>query len=381
MRFKLGLIVNPYAGLGGSVGLKGSDGAAIRDEALARGAEPRALVRMARALTVIAPFRDQITIFCFAGDMGETTARSVDFNTVVIGSAQHEPTQAEDTCAAVDALLNEGVDLILFAGGDGTARLIADKVKTKQPVLGVPCGVKMHSGVYAIAPEAAGEIVKQLLTGTLVNIAERDVKDIDEEAFRNGQVRARFYGTLWVPEDSQYLQQVKNAGTERDELAQLDVAQEMIDQLDPETLYIVGPGSTTHVFLEQLGVEGTLLGVDVLLNGELLACDLGAHALMNCIEQHQGAVKIIVTAIGGQGHILGRGNQQLTPAILRRVGKENIHIIAARGKILALQGRPLLVDTHDPELDRSFCGFHPVITGYRETIMYPIGYSVELTQS
>lgn len=380
MQFKLGLIINPYAGLGGSVGLKGSDGAAIRDEALARGAEPRALVRMARALSVIESFREQITIFCFAGDMGETTARSLGFNVTIIGAAQHEPTQAEDTCAAVDAILNVGVDLILFAGGDGTARLIADKVKTKQPVLGVPCGVKMHSGVYAIAPEAAGEIVKQLLNGDLVNIAERDVKDIDEDAFRNGQVRARFYGTLWVPEDSKFLQQVKNAGTERDELTQLDVAQEMIDQLDSETLYIVGPGSTTHLFLQQLGLEGTLLGVDLLLNNELLAYDVSAHALLTYLGQHHGAVKIIVTAIGGQGHILGRGNQQLTPEILRRVGKENIHVIAARGKILALNGRPLLVDTHDPELDRAFCGFHPVITGYRETIMYPIGYSSDSVQ-
>lgn len=375
MQFKLGLIINPYAGLGGSVGLKGSDGAAIRDEALARGAEPRALVRMARALSVIEPYREHITIFCFAGDMGESTAHGLGFNTVVIGSAKYEPTQAEDTCAAVDALLRENVDLILFAGGDGTARLIADSIKTKQPVLGVPCGVKMHSGVYAIAPEAAGEIVKQLLTGTLVNIAERDVKDIDEEAFRHGQVRARFYGTLWVPEDSQYLQQVKNAGTERDELAQLDVAQEMIDQLDSETLYIVGPGSTTHLFLQQLGLEGSLLGVDLLLDNQLLACDLSAQALLDHLDNHQGDVKIIVTAIGGQGHIFGRGNQQITPSILRRVGKENIHIIAARGKILALHGRPLLVDSHDPELDRAFSGFHPVITGYRETIMYPIGYS------
>lgn len=377
MQFKLGLIINPYAGLGGSVGLKGSDGADIRDEALARGAEPRALVRMARALSVIESFREQITIFCFAGDMGESTARSLGFDVTVIGSAQHDPTQAEDTCAAAAAILNEGVDLILFAGGDGTARLIADSIKTKQPVLGVPCGVKMHSGVYAIAPEAAGEIVKQLLAGTLVNIAERDVKDIDEEAFRHGQVRARFYGTLWVPEDSQFLQQVKNAGTERDELAQLDVAQEMIDQLDSETLYIVGPGSTTHLFLQQLGLDGSLLGVDLLLNNELLACDLSAQSLLAYLNQHHGNVKIIVTAIGGQGHIFGRGNQQLTPEILRHVGKENIHIIAARGKILALNGRPLLVDTNDPQLDKQFGGYRPVITGYRETIIYPVGYAAE----
>ncbi len=375
--FKLGLIVNPYAGLGGSVGLKGSDGDAIRAEAFARGAEPRAMQRMERALQIVADFNQQVEIICFAGDMGETSARAAGFATHVIGAAQQQPSSAQDTCAVADALMQHGVDLILFAGGDGTARLIADVVGTSQPVLGVPCGVKMHSGVYANAPEAAGQILKQLLTGVLVNIVERDVKDIDEEAFRNGQVRARFYGTLLVPEDSQFLQQVKNAGTERDELAQLDVAQEMIEQLQPDTLYFVGPGSTTHLFLQELGLEGSLLGVDLVLNNELVATDVSASQILIHLDQFSGPVKMIITAIGGQGHILGRGNQQFTPAILRRIGKENIHIIAARGKILALNGRPLLVDTNDPELDAAFGGYRQVITGYRETIMYPVGYAIE----
>ena len=373
--FKLGLIINPYAGLGGSVGLKGSDGDDIRAEAIARGAEPRALQRMERALQVIVDSCEQVEVFCFAGDMGETSARALGFTTRVIGAAQQQPSNAQDTSAAASTLMQQGVDLILFAGGDGTARIIADVVGVSQPALGVPCGVKMHSGVYANAPEAAGEILKQLLSGKLVNIVERDVKDIDEEAFRNGKVRARFYGTLLVPEDSQLLQQVKNAGTERDELAQLDVAQAMIEQLQPDTLYLVGPGSTTHLFLQELGLDGSLLGVDLLLNNELIASDVSAAQITAQLDQFSGAVKMIITAIGGQGHILGRGNQQFTPAILRRVGKDNIHIIAARGKILALNGRPLLVDTNDAGLDASFGGYRPVITGYRETIMYPVGYA------
>jgi predicted polyphosphate/ATP-dependent NAD kinase len=375
--FKLGLIVNPYAGLGGSVGLKGSDGDNIRAEAFVRGAEPRAVPRTERALKMISDLREQIEIFCFAGDMGETNARAAGFITHVIGEAGQQPSSARDTCVAATALMQHNLDLILFAGGDGTARLIADVVGKSLPVLGVPCGVKMHSGVYATAPEAAGEILKQLLTGTLVNIAERDVKDIDEDAFRNGQVRARFYGTLLVPEDSQFLQQVKNAGTERDELMQLDVAQEMIEQLQADTLYLVGPGSTTHLFLQQLGIEGSLLGVDLLLNKQLIATDVDATEIITQLDQFLGPVKMIITAIGGQGHILGRGNQQFTPAILRCVGKDNIHIIAARGKILALNGRPLLVDTNDPELDAAFGGYRPVITGYHETIMYPVGYAAK----
>jgi predicted polyphosphate/ATP-dependent NAD kinase len=375
--FKLGVIINPYAGLGGSVGLKGSDGEAIRSEALARGAEQRAPARMQRTLESIGELNQQIEVICFAGDMGEVAAKNAGFIPRIIGVAKNNPSEAEDTCAAAQALINEQADLILFAGGDGTARLIADVVGTAQPVLGVPSGVKMHSGVYAVSPEAAGEILKQLLTGKLVNIAERDVKDIDEEAFRNGQVRARFYGTLLVPEDSQNLQQVKNAGTERDELAQLDVAQEMIDQLQPDTLYLVGPGSTTHLFLQELGLEGSLLGVDLLLNNKLIALDVSAPQIVQQLDNFTGQVKIIITAIGGQGHILGRGNQQFTPAIVRRIGKDNIYIIAARGKILALDGRPLLVDTNDPQLDKQLVGYWPVITGYRDTIIYPVGYTTE----
>lgn len=375
--FKLGVIINPYAGLGGSVGLKGSDGSAIRTEAFARGAEQRAPARMQRTLESIGEFNQQIEVICFAGDMGEVAAKNAGFIPRIIGVAKNNPSEAEDTCAAAQALMNEQADLILFAGGDGTARLIADVVGTAQPVLGVPSGVKMHSGVYAISPEAAGEILKQLLTGKLVNIAERDVKDIDEEAFRNGQVRACFYGTLLVPEDSQNLQQVKNAGTERDELAQLDVAQEMMDQLQPDTLYLVGPGSTTHLFLQELGLEGSLLGVDLLLNNKLIALDVSAPQILQQLDNFTGQVKMIITAIGGQGHILGRGNQQFTPAIVRRIGKDNIYIIAARGKILALDGRPLLVDTNDPQLDKQLVGYWPVITGYRDTIIYPVGYTTE----
>lgn len=375
--FKLGLIVNPYAGLGGTVGLKGSDGDHIRTEAIARGAEPRAMQRMTRALQVIADLGRQIDIFCFAGDMGEASSIASGFTTHVIGDAKQQPSSAKDTCDAAAALMQQGVDLILFAGGDGTARLLADVVGTTQPVLGVPSGVKMHSGVYANSPEAAGEILRQLLTGTLVNIVERDVKDIDEDAFRNGQVRARFYGTLLVPEDSHYLQQVKNAGTERDELAQLDVVQGMIELLQADTLYLVGPGSTTHLFLQELGIEGSLLGVDLLMNSKLIAVDVSATQIVAELEKFAGPVKMIISAIGGQGHILGRGNQQFTPEILRRIGKDNIYVIAARGKILALNGRPLLVDTNDPELDISFGGYRPVITGYRETIMYPVGYAAK----
>lgn len=371
--FKLGLIINPCAGLGGSVGLKGSDGSATVAEALVRGAEAQAMQRMQRALQQLESFRNQIHIYCFGGDMGEYTARDLGFGHTVIGHPAQQQTSAEDTQTAARQLQELGVDLLLFAGGDGTARNIADAVGLTQVVLGVPSGVKMHSGVYAISPEAAGQMIAVLLRHGMVTLMERDVKDIDEVAFRQGQVRARWYASLRVPEAAQFLQQVKNAGALVDEQAQRELAAELIEQLDEGTLYIVGPGSTTQVFLHELGLEGSLLGVDLLLNRQLIARDVTARDILAALERHRHGVRVVITAIGGQGHIIGRGNQQLTPEILRRLGKQSIQVIATREKILALQGRPLLVDSNDPELDKLFNGYMPVITGYRETLLYPVG--------
>ncbi|WP_111640437.1 ATP-NAD kinase family protein [Marinimicrobium alkaliphilum] len=373
--FILGVLVNPCAGLGGSVGLKGSDGPETRAEALARGAEARAPERMRRALAVLTEQRRAIRVLTYAGAMGEDSARAAGFEPEVIGApGDLRETQPEDTRTAAAALCDQGVDLLLFAGGDGTARDIADAVGTRQPVLGVPSGVKMHSGVYTHTPEAAGEVIKLLLAGQLVPIAERDVRDIDEEAFREGQVRARHYASLMAPEEPQFVQHTKNAGAEVDELTQLDAAAELIEQLDDETLYIVGPGSTTQVFMRELGQEGSLLGVDLLHQQALIARDVTAQAIRDAMDEHVGPVKIIVTAIGGQGHIIGRGNQQLAPDILVRVGRENLMVLATREKILALDGRPLLIDSNDPQLDKAWRGFLPVITGYHERVLYPVGY-------
>jgi predicted polyphosphate/ATP-dependent NAD kinase len=373
MMFKLGVIINPVAGLGGSAGLKGSDGSAIQAEARARGAEARAPERMRRALQALQPWKGNFHIYCISGEMGEATLQTLEFPYTVVGHPAAAQTTPTDTYAAAQALQRLGVDLLLFAGGDGTARNIADAVGHEQVVLGVPSGVKMHSAVYAISPEAAGQVVGALLDHQLVPLAERDVRDIDEVAFRSGQVKTRWYATMKVPEAPHFLQQAKNSGVQEDELAQQDLAHELIDQLEDGTLYIVGPGSTTWVFLQELKVGGSLLGVDLLLNREVFASDVSARDIAAALEQHAGPVKIVITVIGGQGHIIGRGNQQLTPDILRKVGKHNILIIATNEKIRALGRRPLLVDSNDPELDQMFTGYMPVITGYRETILYPVG--------
>jgi predicted polyphosphate/ATP-dependent NAD kinase len=377
--FKLGLIINPYAGIGGSVGLKGSDGDEIRTEAFARGAEVRALSRMQRCLDLLKPFTQAIHVYCFAGDMGETAAKHSGLNFTIVGQAQIYPSNAQDTFTATTALVKESVDIILFAGGDGTARNIADALQTagaeQQVVLGVPSGVKMHSGVYAITPEAAGEILLCLLNKQPVNVQACDVRDIDETAFREGKVKTRIYASMFAPMLPQFLQQVKNSGAAQDELVKLDIANYLIDNLVDNVLYIVGPGSTTKVFLEQLGIDGSLLGVDVILNRELIALDVSSQQLHDLIKNHGGYIHLIITAIGGQGHIIGRGNQQLTPDIIRKIDRQHIHIVATKEKILSLNGRPLLVDSNDPVLDKSFTGYQSVLVGYDEFILYPIGIS------
>lgn len=374
LRLRIGVLVNPYAGIGGSVGLKGSDGQVIRDKALAMGAELKAISRMQRTLSKLIPFSDQVDFFCFSHEMGEESVRAAGFVPQVVGSAQTIPSTSNDTIHAIEKLISYQLDLLLFAGGDGTARLLVDSVPKNQLVLGVPAGVKIHSGVYAYSPEAAGDILLQILGKKLVSSVTRDVKDINEDAFRLGQVKVKYYGELTVPEANDLLQQVKNSGSEKNAQAQLDVAQTLIEQLDQDTLYLVGTGSTTHLFLQELGLEGSLLGVDLLLNSQLIAKDVSANELMQAINSHQSAVKIIVTAIGGQGHIFGRGNQQFTPDVIRCVGKSNLILAVARDKLLSLNGRPLLVDTHDPELDYLLSGLYPVVVGYQDTVLYQVGY-------
>ena len=373
-RLKLGIIVNPFAGLGGSLGLKGSDDLAlVRERAGQDGLQPHAPARMARALAPLQGHSDTLDFFAFDGSMGANLLRELGFNPQILGAPQADSSTAADTARAARAMHSAGIDLLVFAGGDGTARNIADAVGLSVPCLGVPAGVKIHSGVYTTSPEAAGRVLKRLADGLWAPLIEREVRDIDEQAFARGVVRARHYSELLVPEVPEALQQVKNAGAEVDELAQLDLADGVIEQLDPGTLYLVGPGSTTYVILQQLGLEGTLLGVDLLLDNQLRQKDANAAQIREALAAHAGPVKILVTAIGGQGHIFGRGNQQIAWDIIEQVGRDNIWLVATPEKLKALEGRPLLVDTNNPSLDRALSGALPVTTGYRQQVIYPVG--------
>jgi len=370
MSFRLGLIINPYAGLGGSVALKGSDGADIAAQAVALGAVPRAQERTRTALAVIQGL--DVEIRTWAGAMGEDLAATMGFKTRVVGQAAGSPSTAEDTCAAARALKAEGVDLILFAGGDGTARNICESIEDSIPVLGVPAGVKIHSGVYAVTPVAAGELLAMLIRGELVSLANEEVRDLDEAAFREGRVSARFFGEMRVPAEHRYLQHVKNASNREEEALVLDeIAADFVEQMEPDICYLMGSGSTVAAIMDELGLENSLLGVDVIQAGELIASDCTAAQLLALTKDKP--TQIVITLIGGQGHIIGRGNQQLCPELLRRVGRSNLYLVATRTKLNALEGRPLIVDSGDPELDLELAGLMQVHTGYRDAVLYRVG--------
>ncbi|CAM3675857.1 ATP-NAD kinase family protein [Parendozoicomonas haliclonae] len=376
----LGLIINPLAGIGGAVGLKGSDGAETVAKALASGAQPKAEQRTRVALEKFQNLTDKVQFLTWGGDMGENLLADMGFAHKVLGHASAEQSCAEDTLKAAQAIAAQGVDLLLFAGGDGTARNICDVLPEGQPVLGIPAGVKIHSGVYGVTPGAAGEIVRGLITGQLTDIRSRDVRDLDEQAFREGRVKARHYGELLVPEAGQFLQNVKQGGREVEELVLQDIADDLNETLEDHMLLIAGPGSTTKGVFECLGLESTLLGVDVFCNGQCLAADASEQAVWKHLEHHlasgAGPVRILITAIGGQGHILGRGNQQISAAIveavLQKEGMDGLQVVATKTKLKALEGRPLLVDSGSPELDRRLSGTIKVITGYHDAVLYPL---------
>jgi len=370
----IGLVVNPLAGLGGSLGLKGSDGQILRDRlpGLSAAQRHRALDRVERALQPLVAAGDAVLFSTWAGEMGAEALATLGLAHSVLGQADEKPSSALDTRAAARSLCEAGIDLLLFAGGDGTARDICDVVDSRIPVLGIPAGVKMHSGVFAVSPEAAGELLLQLVRGGLVGLTPREVRDIDEEAFRRDRVRSRFYGEMLVPGEGHYLQHTKVGGRESPELAADDIADWLVEQLEPGRTYLVGPGSTTAALMARLDLPNTLLGVDVVRDGALVAADADEAMLLEQLAGAPGEATIVVTVIGGQGNLFGRGNQQFSPEVIRRVGLDNIVIIAAKSKIAALEGRPLLVDTNDPALDRELCGWRTVITGYEDRILYRV---------
>ena len=370
---KLGLIVNPNAGMGGRVGLKGTDGESIYRKAITLGAHPEAQARALEALKVIGRQLPELKLLTCAGPMGEIVSQNSGVSCDVIEGvpADLRETNAVDTRRATLEMQKSGVDLLLFAGGDGTARDISDTLASTvgssdpMPVLGIPAGVKMHSGVFALTPRRAGEIVVRFLNSEAPEFADAEVMDIDEEAFRTGRLTASLHGYLKTPLNSAGVQFTKSGALADDGETPDDIARQVIEGMTEDTLYIIGPGTTTAAIPRALGLPNTLLGVDVISNEDLIVSDATEIDLLSLAENRQA--KIIVSVIGGQGYILGRGNQQISPRLVRRVGRDNIIVVATKRKLLDLGGRPLLVDTGDSTLDDELSGYIKVVTGYKES--------------
>lgn len=402
-RFRLGLVVNPVAGLGGRVGLKGSDGSHVQERARALGAVPHAADRARTALGELRSRGAEFELLTAGGPMGPGTGR-------VVFAPEGSTTSATDTAAAVRALREHGIDLLLFAGGDGTARDVHDALADSSadlPVLGVPTGVKMHSAVFAVHPRAAGEVVAAYVRGAGgVRLRRAEVMDRDEAALREGRVTARLHGWLTVPYVPARVQQRKTGGTVTDPESVAGIAAELAERaaalsptpsstptptptaggeaeaggrpgapLPEHPLLILGPGTTTRALAAALGVDVTPTGVNALsLQGSsatVVAPDATADELLALAGTAPTAL-IAVSPIGGQGFLLGRGNQQIGPELIRAVGAERIVVVCTESKLAALRGRPLLLDSGDDTVDAALAGYRPVLTGRRTTTMYRI---------
>ena len=378
---KIGLIINPVAGMGGSVGLKGTDH--VVEEALRRGAVPGSEKRAETALRELLPYKDELLICTGAGHMGGELAQRMGFRTevfpvgtdtgaaktpadtdILAASAFCFATAGSDTIALGKRLLNEQADLLLFAGGDGTARDIYQAVGTELVCVGIPAGVKIHSPVYAKNPGAAGKLAAMWMSGRIKRYEEKEVLDIDEDAYRSGHINTALYGYLKIPAERALTQNRKAPTPLSDEAAIESIAYEVTDHMEPDVVYLVGAGTTTRGVMKKLGLPNTLIGVDVVENGKVLENDAYGERILSHIRGKRA--KLILTVTGGQGFLFGRGNQQLTPEVIRTVGKENLIILATSSKLAELRGNPLLVDTGDDALNEELCGYYRVITGYKE---------------
>ncbi|SEO29519.1 NAD+ kinase [Halorientalis persicus] len=352
----IGVVVNPIAGMGGRVGLKGTDGKV--DEARARGAEPRAPSRARAALDRIHELAPETEVLTYEAPLGAGVAREAGFDPTVLGAAADEETTAADTRAAVADFLDRGVELVLFVGGDGTAVDVAETIRDRDadvPMLGVPAGVKVYSSVFGVTPRAAGQIA-----ATFEDTERAEVNDIDEDDYREGEVHTELRAVVRVPAAEQRQASKQLGGGTVESLAE-GVAREARDGVT----YVLGPGSTVGAVKEELGFEGSPLGVDVWRDGEVLVDDASERDILDALGEEN---VIVVSPIGGQGFVFGRGNQQLSPAVIEQC---DLEVVASKSKLDEIG--TLRVDTGDPDLDETLQGWLQVRVGrYERRLMQVI---------
>jgi predicted polyphosphate/ATP-dependent NAD kinase len=368
---RLGLVVNPIAGMGGKVGLKGTDN--VLEEALGRGAQPVAPARATEFLKKLKKLKEDsagvpIDILTCPGIMGEEEARATRYHVQTLPMKIGMKTSAEDTKMAVQLLVGANVDLIVFVGGDGTAKDIFDALQSckETPVLGVPSGVKMYSGIFAVNPVDAADIVLAFARKE-AELTEYEIIDADEKAIRRDSFALKLYGYMkgpFLPAHVQGSKQI-SPGTFDEKDNQTAIARFMIEEKTAEAVWVLGPGTTVKRVAELLGVEKTLLGVDIYKDGKVIL-DVDEERILREVDNNWENTWIVVSPIGHQGIVFGRGNQQISPEIIRRVGKQRIMVAATMNKLQNLEEKALRVDTGDSEADEMLRGYIRVVTDYRE---------------
>ena len=358
---RLAVVVNPDAGLGGRLGFKGSDGRAA--EARAAGAQDRAGPRMRQCLEKLTELaREPIEIMAWDGRMGGDWI-PVDYTSTGITP------EKTDAASTSEFIRSHSPDLFLYAGGDGTTRDIVEALGDREiPLVGVPGGVKMHSGCFATTPKAAAEVVWSFFTGDLM-VARTEVMDLDEEVYRKGEWKVKMYGEAFTPASPRWMQGAKEQVQRESEEETLEAMSSHIENLvedDPDLMVVWGSGGTLRQMCKQLGHEATLLGIDIQHAGKMYN-DLNEEGLLKIINAHSGNIKLLLSPMGGQGFLIGRGNLQLSPDVLRSIGTDNILGIATPAKLLGLN--ELRIDTGDENLDVEIRSkkYLKVLQGYRTT--------------
>ena len=363
----VGFIVNPIAGMGGKVGLKGTDN--VLKEAVAKGAKPVAPDRAVEFLRIL---KRNVTDECInvvtcPDIMGGWEAKKASFAAKLLPIKITEETTAQDTKTAVDLLAASNVDLIVFVGGDGTARDIFDAMQgcRQVPVIGVPAGVKMYSGIFAVSPSDAVEVVLSFARG-LATVTDLEIVDADEESIRNDIFALKIHGFLKSPFLPARIQGSKQVSPENDDEVenQKAIGKFVLEQVPPDAIWILGPGTTVKEIAEMIGAKKTILGVDIYSDGKAIL-DVDEKTILNEVKDWR-RVWLILSPIGRQGILLGRGNQQLSPKVLRKVDKEHIVIAATKTKLQSIDGNVLRIDTGDSSTDEMLKGYVKVMTDYRE---------------
>jgi len=363
----MGFLVNPIAGMGGRVGLKGTDN--VSNKAFAMGAKPVSPIKAIEFLKRLKKLEltGKINLLTCPGVMGEDEVKSAGLKTEILSMSIGTETSAEDTKLAVKLMDELHVDLIVFVGGDGTARDIFDalKGKTTVVVLGVPSGVKMYSGIFAASVMDAAHVVQAFMEGE-AQITDFEIVDADEDAIRSDRFSTRLYGFLKGPFVPMRLLGSKQMSLETldEHENQMAVARFVVEDMNPKATYILGPGTTIKCIADLLGIEKTLLGVDIYRDKKVIK-DVNEEKILRAITDWNNTW-IVLSPIGRQGMLLGRGNQEISPEILRRVGKEHLIVAATRSKIQGIDGSVLRVDTGDAQVDEMLRGYIKVAIDYRE---------------